>query len=207
MLPRTMLEQADRKRCVNSAPALTNNERMRFDMADIPTKRCRRCNQELPHSDFYRDKRSSDGCCTQCRTCMNNGKKERRAADPERARAIFRDDYHRNKARYMRASKRYQAKNWDRFIGWTSHQDAIRRCQHKPAITSAEYAEWRISAEKVCHWCGVSCRENFHVDHIIPLSRGGHHDFHNITIACASCNARKGARMPEDFLRILREKP
>jgi 5-methylcytosine-specific restriction endonuclease McrA len=31
-----------------------------------------------------------------------------------------------------------------------------------------------------------------HIDHIIPLSRGGRHSIGNLAPACAACNLKKG---------------
>jgi 5-methylcytosine-specific restriction endonuclease McrA len=43
-----------------------------------------------------------------------------------------------------------------------------------------------------CKYCGVSVRHRqCHVDHIIPLSRGGTDDFDNLALACVDCNQRK----------------
>lgn len=51
--------------------------------------------------------------------------------------------------------------------------------------------------------CGI-CQEpvspdNFNVDHIIPLARGGEHSYANTQPAHPSCNFRKGAKLPEEL--------
>lgn len=38
-----------------------------------------------------------------------------------------------------------------------------------------------------------------HVDHIMPLSKGGMHRPSNLAIACASCNSRKGGKLPAEI--------
>jgi 5-methylcytosine-specific restriction endonuclease McrA len=53
-------------------------------------------------------------------------------------------------------------------------------------------------ANPVCAYCGDT-EGPFHADHVIPLSRGGGSDLRNLTIACASCNISKGARLPEEW--------
>jgi 5-methylcytosine-specific restriction endonuclease McrA len=37
------------------------------------------------------------------------------------------------------------------------------------------------------------------VDHVIPRSRGGKSVWENIVAACASCNRRKGNRLPREI--------
>jgi 5-methylcytosine-specific restriction endonuclease McrA len=41
--------------------------------------------------------------------------------------------------------------------------------------------------------------EEGHLDHLIPLVRGGSDNPNNIAFACALCNWRKHARTPEEF--------
>jgi hypothetical protein len=40
-----------------------------------------------------------------------------------------------------------------------------------------------------------------HLDHVVPVSRGGTSDATNLVACCASCNARKGARTGVEFIR------
>lgn len=45
-----------------------------------------------------------------------------------------------------------------------------------------------------CAYCPeILTRENFTVDHIRPIARGGLTVLANLTVACRSCNSRKGA--------------
>lgn len=59
--------------------------------------------------------------------------------------------------------------------------------------------EWELGARKVCYWCGAKCRSIYHVDHYVPLARGGRHEVANLVIACPPCNLRKSARDPYEF--------
>jgi len=54
-----------------------------------------------------------------------------------------------------------------------------------------------------CHWCGIAVDNAYHVDHVVPLARGGSNDPENIVIACPTCNLRKGAKMPDEFVKDL----
>jgi len=52
--------------------------------------------------------------------------------------------------------------------------------------------------------CPYSSGENIemsdrHVDHMVPLSRGGLHTASNLSIACSKCNLRKGTRLLEEL--------
>ena len=51
----------------------------------------------------------------------------------------------------------------------------------------------------VCAYCGAHCGESdLTVEHIVPVSRGGRHEWTNVVTACRSCNTRKGNRRPEE---------
>jgi len=51
-----------------------------------------------------------------------------------------------------------------------------------------------------CYWCGTPLKgKKSHIDHYIPLSKGGKHTISNLVMSCASCNLSKGAKMPEEF--------
>jgi 5-methylcytosine-specific restriction endonuclease McrA len=49
-----------------------------------------------------------------------------------------------------------------------------------------------------CQYCG-STKSGLTVDHVIPRSRGGLSVWENIVAACASCNRRKGNRLPREI--------
>lgn len=81
-------------------------------------------------------------------------------------------------------------------------KDAIRAFdgQRLPA------AEWHvlrsITLERdnyICQYCGSAARP--HVDHKIPLSRGGTNLFENLITACGPCNQSKGAKLPTEWTR------
>lgn len=47
-----------------------------------------------------------------------------------------------------------------------------------------------------CHYCGVSASvRSLEMDHVIPISRGGHNVFENLVPACRPCNGGKGTRL------------
>ena len=52
-------------------------------------------------------------------------------------------------------------------------------------------------------WClkRLDQLNKWHLDHIIPLSRGGMHDDSNLQILCVHCNLSKNAKHPDDWLK------
>ena len=55
-----------------------------------------------------------------------------------------------------------------------------------------------------CQYCG---RPAENVDHVVPRSRGGAHDWENVVASCRRCNSRKEARTPDEAGMGLRRQP
>jgi len=54
---------------------------------------------------------------------------------------------------------------------------------------------------QICSICGRSVKdEDVEFDHIIPWSKGGSSDEHNIRLLCADCNRRKGTKFEDERL-------
>jgi 5-methylcytosine-specific restriction endonuclease McrA len=67
--------------------------------------------------------------------------------------------------------------------------------------TNLELLQW-VEAEfpKKCVYCGSPAE---HIDHIIPLSKGGLHILVNLQPTCGRCNKAKGNDSDEDFRKWL----
>lgn len=60
---------------------------------------------------------------------------------------------------------------------------------HTPADLLAYWAEWNIFA---CIYCNGAYGEIEHIEHVMPLSRGGSHTVDNLAPSCEACNLSKG---------------
>ncbi|MCJ7557681.1 MAG: HNH endonuclease [Gammaproteobacteria bacterium] len=56
----------------------------------------------------------------------------------------------------------------------------------------------------ICQYCGEETLDG-HVDHIIPLSRGGTDSIDNLLWSCAFCNISKGAKPLDEFAEYRRQ--
>jgi len=77
---------------------------------------------------------------------------------------------------------------------------ANQRARH--FITPIHVAQTLKTHNFKCVYCGCELNlKNWHLDHYIPLSRGGANVFGNIVPACAICNTMKGAINPMEFYK------
>ena len=77
-------------------------------------------------------------------------------------------------------------------------RDAHRRKITRRAVFARD--QW------TCQYCGEE-RGSLTVDHVIPRSKGGPTDWHNIVTCCAPCNRRKGDRLPRQANMVPRHPP
>lgn len=66
---------------------------------------------------------------------------------------------------------------------------------HTAADVTAQYA--RQGGR--CYWCGEKTGRHYHVDHVVPLAKGGSNGPENLVISCPTCNLRKSTKLPHEF--------
>lgn len=96
-------------------------------------------------------------------------------------------------------AKKWAAENPEKRRAISKSYKARRRAKEKDGISTGELIAWEREAKKVCHWCNAKCPKSYHVDHYVPLSKGGKHEAGNLVIACRKCNLRKSAKDPYEF--------
>lgn len=55
-----------------------------------------------------------------------------------------------------------------------------------------------------CYYCNSKIihteKNSYHIDHYIPIAKGGTAEISNLVISCPTCNMSKGAKMPHEFM-------
>src|SRR3546814_7366163 len=109
---------------------------------------------------------------------LRNWRRRWREANPEKQKA---------------SEKRWQEENRELHLKSKIKRQAKRRAQ---AVSSggeftAEDIDAMLAAQKKkCWYCGTKLTA-YHVDHRIPLARGGSNGPENLVIACPACNLSK----------------
>ncbi len=71
-----------------------------------------------------------------------------------------------------------------------------RRAWMHGTVRMKDVRQLAKDASYCCYYCGLYLGEAYHIDHYIPLSKGGLHSIENMRLSCKSCNSRKHSRLP-----------
>lgn len=124
---------------------------------------------------------------------------------PEERSAFFKTRYQKNKERYRERSKQW-AKNNPTYSQAAAHQSSVKKKYPEifaeSNITTPELKVWLdYNRDTPCSYCGLP---GTHIDHILPLARGGKHQWENICLACKTCNLMKTDHTLEEWKEHIR---
>jgi 5-methylcytosine-specific restriction endonuclease McrA len=126
--------------------------------------------------------------------------KARRQAKPDEVRATNQAWYAANKALVMERVRDWNAANPEA----TRSRGRNYRARFKEADgshTGDDIKALFIKQQGHCVYCNVKLGSDYHVDHIVALSKGGSNWPNNLQLTCANCNISKRAMDPLEFAR------
>lgn len=122
-------------------------------------------------------------------------------ANRERKRSRERADYRADpskKRAYKEANRHIVRAHW--------RNREARKAGASGSHTTAEVEAMLEDQGGLCAYCEVPLDGTYHVDHMIPLSRGGSNGWENLAVVCVLCNLMKHAKTSEEYMeRRLRE--
>lgn len=152
--------------------------------------RCAKCRTWKPISDFVKGRRGLPH--SYCKVCSSDWFAARRGADEE-TRTPYRPAYkltdEQKKSNKREANRR---------------QHMVRRGAGK-APHKFDLGKMLCIQDAKCVYCRKLLTE-YHIDHKMPVSRGGTNDIENLQMTCPKCNMRKGAMTHEEFLASKKRK-
>lgn len=82
---------------------------------------------------------------------------------------------------------------------------SARKARAVGSHTKADVEILYKQSRGLCWWCGKRLIDKkYHIDHRVPLSRGGSDDVSNLCISCPDCNRKKANYLPyEKMGRLL----
>lgn len=107
--------------------------------------------------------------------------------------------YQENREEVLERARRWREENPEAFRAALRNRKARLR-NAEGSHTEAEISQMLEDQGHLCAYCEVPLFGAFHVDHMIPISRGGRNDWTNLAVVCPTCNLRKYARTTEEFI-------
>lgn len=170
-------------------------------------KQCVGCKQTLPLSEFSVDRRNQDGLNKYCRGCkreFNRKYREQCRSRPPPDKTKIPDDHRR----YMREYRRSHPKSreYDRQYSREYRRRHPENCKKTLAryratinscpgeITEQDIRDCLAYFGYECAYSGVPLSGGYHVDHIVPLSKHGSNNIHNIVPCLPVINLSKSAK-------------
>lgn len=126
-----------------------------------------------------------------------------RQRNPEKIIENNRRGYQNNRERSLESTRRWRRENPDRSRANARaayHRRRARERQAKGTHAATDVQAQYDSQRGKCWWCGKKIKEGkYHVDHRIPLARGGSNAPENLVIACPECNLSKNDKLPHEW--------
>jgi 5-methylcytosine-specific restriction endonuclease McrA len=187
-----------------------------MNQTTITEKRCSACKQTLSAENFVKRLSSKTGLSSECKSCkaardrayyITNHEKlkgQRVAfslAHPGEISTKNRDYYNANKeevaarkqARYLIDFEKSSVRNraW-----YAANLGASTKRNHTRRVRISGNGVFQVSEKELsairrspCTYCGAE--GNTHIDHIIPVAKGGRHSIGNLQPLCKRCNLSK----------------
>ncbi|MDU4890988.1 MAG: HNH endonuclease [Clostridium sp.] len=192
------------------------------------TKVCKMCGKELSIESFNIRKGYKDGYNTKCKKCevrynqeyykkhkaeLDEKHKKYRENNKEYLSNLRKQYYKSNKEKELVQAKMWRNKNKDKIRNsskrWyecnkgkvlVKNQRRRTKLSELPAtITNEQWIQIKNDFKNKCAYCGRKLP--LHMEHFIPLSKGGEMTVNNIIPSCKSCNCSKGTKLFHEWYK------
>lgn len=163
----------------------------------------------------YAKNREREFCWTRAYVAKN---REKVAAKQRISHAAY---YRKHQERIKAKSARWYSENRERALQtqsasskrwWRNNPLKRRQYNHsrrakvkraKGSYTTTDIRDLFQKQGGKCVYCALELRDDFHVDHVTPISAGGSNEKANLQLLCRTCNLRKWKHDPVQFARSL----
>lgn len=147
---------------------------------------------------------------------INQKAKEKYPLLKEERQKYLKEYYLKNKDKLLEKAKSYFNENREKIkqykACWSKTESGIinkkkskanRREREKSGTITTNDVKSLLAKNNKCYWCGIKIdiktSKSYHLDHYVPLAKGGTNTIENIVLSCCKCNLLKKAKDPIEF--------
>lgn len=166
-------------------------------------KVCTECLIEYPATTdfFYMDSTGKNGLSSKCKSCMQAKSRLWKMINSDRNKEITKVWIENNRERIKHQAIAWRKSNPERYKEIKRASNLVRRAKLKGFWANLSVNSIREILEEQgyrCYYCSIDL-DKYHIDHKIPLSRGGDTVKENLCAACEDCNQHKHNKTEEEF--------
>lgn len=167
-------------------------------------KECTKCGVPKYLNEFHKMAQSRDGHRPDCKECHLKDQKvyQELHSDQEAARSAT--HYAVNREDRLEYQQAYAIAHHEQIVAYkknnlSAHAERQRLRESNKQHVFDEHVDRMTVFQRDEGICGICNKEasvdDFHVDHVVPLSKGGRHNYSNVQTAHPSCNCKKKDRL------------
>ena len=161
-------------------------------------KACTKCGTEYPATPEFWHSNGEGGLRGDCKLCRQESVRRWQKANPEKVRETDRRYRKANPEKEREHHRLYREANPDKGRA-QKHRRRARKRNAGGTWTAEDVRLMMVNQKGRCWYCQCDISEGYHIDHRIPLSRGGTNDPGNLVLACAPCNQSKHDKTPDEW--------
>lgn len=119
-------------------------------------------------------------------------------ANPEKNRAQASKWAKANPEKIKERKRQYVLSHPEKMSEYRRNRRARKRAASGKHTAADIIAQLKRQKRK-CYYCHCKLTDQYHVDHVIPLARGGSNGPENLVIACPTCNCSKNDKLPHEW--------
>lgn len=172
----------------NREERLENSRRWREENPEKQAELCR--NWQRNHRDYLNE--------------YNKKYVDTRPEFKEKRKINSRNWRKKNPERHKDNNRKWRSANKERISANNENYRAVKRNANGKYSAADIQKQFQIQKHH-CYYCDKPIRRKYHVDHVIPLIRGGSNSADNLVCACPRCNLSKGSKTLREWIEIIED--